>query len=109
MDKTFKARPPATAPPRARPTSSTSTRGVEPPSLDRGAAPKPACTQRVGHIPPHPHPHPSPPRPQIKIQYAATYDLGALERHIRSGGTDGIEAEEEAAGGLRAALQARAP
>ncbi|KIY93567.1 hypothetical protein MNEG_14395 [Monoraphidium neglectum] len=42
---------------------------------------------------------------KVVIKYAATYDLGALERHVRGEGTGGLEAEEEAAGGLRAALQ----
>lgn len=41
------------------------------------------------------------------IKYAATYDLGALERHVKGEDTHGLEAEEEAAGGLRAALQVR--
>ncbi|GBF95153.1 hypothetical protein Rsub_07737 [Raphidocelis subcapitata] len=42
---------------------------------------------------------------KVVIKYAATYDLGALERHVRGEQSNGLEAEEEAAGGLRAALQ----
>jgi hypothetical protein len=49
---------------------------------------------------------PPTPTPPVVIKYAATYDLQALERHVR-GDTEGLEAEEVAAGGLRAALQAR--
>lgn len=46
---------------------------------------------------------PPPPPP-----HTATYDLGALERHVKGEeSASGLEAEEEAAGGLRAALQAR--
>ncbi|KAI8463604.1 MAG: Piwi domain-containing protein, partial [Monoraphidium minutum] len=42
---------------------------------------------------------------KVVIKYAATYDLGSLERHVKGESTNGLEAEEEAAGGLRSALQ----